>query len=383
MRPEYASHVVAWLAAAVALLAARANAQITPERLYYQVNRPVPMQVETPTALEGEDVRPEIILYARTGAATPDDESQDGLSSRIVAREAVTEGRVDLAAIFPILWTAREPELLFAQLTVNGESVGPPVVIQPLMTPDVATSLLSHRLETAVRSKDRAGLLQLLSMSPFQLDRLSQTVHTEEPARRVHAGLRTYVDQHIRFETSFGAFQARLRPDVAPYTSYHFRHLVESGFFTQIDIHRVVNDDGRGRPFIIQAGDPTSEGFGGPGFRIDFEQSSLPHTFGVLSLARQMNDPNSGGSQFFICLSREACAPLDGQFASFAEVIEGGEVIEAMAAVAVDLADPSDPDSPFDRPIEPPVISKATLVDAPPFGTGAPAAQPTATGVRR
>ncbi|MCA9311828.1 MAG: peptidylprolyl isomerase, partial [Phycisphaerales bacterium] len=354
----------------LATLSTPAAAQLQPERLYYQVNRPVPMRVVVPERTT--TARPEIVLFRREPGG--DAETPDGIKATTVAKAAAADGRVDLAALFPILWTTREPAVLFAQLVIEGERIGPPVVIEPLVTPDDATTELAYRLETAVRNQDRAALLQILGLPAFQLDRLSQTAHVEPPRRRVYTGIRTFVDQHILFTTSFGEIEVRLRPDAAPRTVHHVRELVQGGFYTGIDVHRVVNDDGRGRPFIIQAGDPTGEGFGGPGSRIDFEKSTLPHDFGILSLARQLNDPDSGGSQFFICLSRQACAGLDGQYASFAETVRGGDVIEAMAAVAVDLADPSDPNSPYDRPIEPPVIESAVLIDAPPFGEGAPAA---------
>ena len=109
----------------------------------------------------------------------------------------------------------------------------------------------------------------------------------------------------------------------------------------------------KGHPFVIQGGDPTGTGSGGPGWWLPIENSSLQHEFGVISMARAA-DPDSAGSQFFICLSREGTARLDGQYCAFGETIEGDDVIRAISSTP--LADPSS-----GKPIDPPKIKTIRL----------------------
>ncbi|MDP6602414.1 MAG: peptidylprolyl isomerase, partial [Phycisphaerales bacterium] len=121
--------------------------------------------------------------------------------------------------------------------------------------------------------------------------------------------------------------------------------------------HRIVPLTARGQGFVIQAGDPTGTGSGGPGWWLPIERSDLPHDFGVISMARA-NDPDSAGSQFFLCLSREGTARLDGQYCAFGETVEGEVTIKAIAATPL-----SDPAS--GRPAEAPMILDMMLAPAP------------------
>lgn len=125
-----------------------------------------------------------------------------------------------------------------------------------------------------------------------------------------------------------GVMKAELYPEIAPNTVSNFVSLASSGYYNGIIFHRVIEY------FMIQGGDPTGTGTGGPGYRIAGEftmngfKNNLKHTRGVLSMARSMN-PNSAGSQFFIM---HADAPhLDGQYASFGKLIEGFDVLDKIA----------------------------------------------------
>lgn len=125
-----------------------------------------------------------------------------------------------------------------------------------------------------------------------------------------------------------GVMKAELYPEIAPNTVSNFVSLASSGYYNGIIFHRVIEY------FMIQGGDPTGTGTGGPSYRIAGEftmngfKNNLKHTRGVLSMARSMN-PNSAGSQFFIM---HADAPhLDGQYASFGKLIEGFEVLDKIA----------------------------------------------------
>ena len=132
-----------------------------------------------------------------------------------------------------------------------------------------------------------------------------------------------------------GVIRAELYPDVAPKTVENFVSLVQKGFYDGVIFHRVIPG------FMIQSGDPTGTGMGGPGHTIPGEftangfKNDLKHTRGVLSMARTM-DPNSAGSQFFIM---HMDAPhLDGQYAAFGKVIEGIEVVDSIARTPRNMA---------------------------------------------
>ena len=130
---------------------------------------------------------------------------------------------------------------------------------------------------------------------------------------------------------NFGEITAELYPDKAPVTVENFLSLVESGFFTGLIFHRVING------FMIQGGgfDETFEqkeakSIKGEFMANGFMQNDLRHTRGVLSMARTMA-PNSASSQFFI-MHRDA-HHLDGQYAGFGKVVEGIDVVDKIANV--------------------------------------------------
>ena len=133
-----------------------------------------------------------------------------------------------------------------------------------------------------------------------------------------------------------GIFKAELYPDIAPNTVNNFISLVKKGYYDGLIFHRVI------RGFMIQGGDPTGTGMGGPGYQIKGEltrngvKNDLKHTKGVLSMARAMN-PNSAGSQFFVM--HEDSPHLDGQYAAFGKVIEGQDVVDRIAETETDYSD--------------------------------------------
>ena len=141
----------------------------------------------------------------------------------------------------------------------------------------------------------------------------------------------------ITFEMENGDIvKAELYPETAPNTVRNFLSLVQKGFYDGLIFHRVISG------FMIQGGDPTGTGMGGPGYSIRGEFRSngfdnhLKHTAGVLSMARAM-DPDSAGSQFFIM---HAAAPhLDGQYAAFGKVTEGMEAVNRIAECDTDFRD--------------------------------------------
>jgi len=131
-------------------------------------------------------------------------------------------------------------------------------------------------------------------------------------------------------KTAKGDIVVRFFPDVAPVTVASFLHLARSGFYNGLRFHRVEPG------FVIQGGDPKSRdpnapdvGTGGPGYYLPAEFNNKPHKTGTLSMARSQS-PNSGGSQFFICLGDQPS--LDNQYTVFGETVSGMEVVQSITA---------------------------------------------------
>ena len=130
-----------------------------------------------------------------------------------------------------------------------------------------------------------------------------------------------------------------LYPEIAPNTVANFVSLASKGYYDGLIFHRVIPG------FMIQGGDPTGTGMGGPGYTIKgefarngYRENTLRHTRGVISMARS-GMPNSAGSQFFIM---HADAPhLDGSYAAFGKVTEGIETVDEIASVRTDRQDRS------------------------------------------
>jgi len=291
-----------------------AMSQINPDYPYNGVGRPFQVRVRKPDSANG-DLTVALLLPDAKPFAGPVE---------------VEEGKKDLAKLFPQLWTAKDQRVLHAQLFAEGRAVGPSLVLQPMTIPPLS------RLKADGKS-----------------------VEFPPDEGQAYAGVRAWVDRDIVFDTSLGKMRFRMRPDCAPNTVWNIMQLVQGGFYRDVIWHRVVKMS-RGYPFVIQGGDPTGTGDGGPGFAYPLENSSLPHAFGVISIARD-TDPNTNGCQVFVCLSRQGTARLDHLYASFGECIEGKETILKIANVPVGAND---------RPTNPPVIRNAKLVDSAPFGTG-------------
>jgi len=148
-------------------------------------------------------------------------------------------------------------------------------------------------------------------------------------------------------ETKFGNIELKLFPDVAPGHVENFVKLAKSEFFDGTVFHRVIPG------FMIQGGDPTGTGRGGPGYEIkdEFTNTDLDkNNRGTLSMAN--SGPNSGGSQFFINLVDNNF--LDGKHPVFGKVVEGGmDIVDKIAKL---------PKNSEDKPLEDVVIIKAVMV---------------------
>lgn len=138
-------------------------------------------------------------------------------------------------------------------------------------------------------------------------------------------------NRKIKFTTNKGVFVAEMFEDKAPLTTKNFIELVEKGFYDGIIFHRVI--DG----FMIQGGDPTGTGMGGPGYKIkdEFGEGLKHDDEGILSMANA--GPNTGGSQFFITLAPTPW--LNGHHAIFGKVVEGMDVVRRIGVVPTDFRD--------------------------------------------
>ena len=158
----------------------------------------------------------------------------------------------------------------------------------------------------------------------------------------------TIANPTIQFETSEGPFTIELWPDVAPLHTANFIKLTSSGFYNNLTFHRILSQ------FVIQGGCPKGDGTGNPGWKVKAEFNDRKHEKGVLSMARSQ-DPDSAGSQFFVCLGREKCQHLDHAYTAFGKVTSGIETIDKIAATP--LADASS-----GRPKSPPKILSAIVL---------------------
>jgi peptidyl-prolyl cis-trans isomerase B (cyclophilin B) len=149
-------------------------------------------------------------------------------------------------------------------------------------------------------------------------------------------------------KTSEGEMIAEFWPDVAPNTVENFKKLARSGFYDGTAFHRIV------KGFMIQGGDPLTKdpakesryGTGDPGYKIKAEFNNRSHERGVLSMARS-NDPDSAGSQFFICLAN--VSRLDHQYTTFGKIIKGDDVLGQIGDAEVTMSNSGERSKPTKR----------------------------------
>jgi len=146
--------------------------------------------------------------------------------------------------------------------------------------------------------------------------------------------------------TEAGDIKLEFLPDKAPKHVQNFLELAEKGFYDGTIFHRVIPG------FMIQGGCPDGTGMGNPGYQVDAEFNDTPHVRGILSMARAA-DPNSAGSQFFICHGEASF--LDGQYTAFGRMLEGDEALDTIANA------PTRPGGEGSSPVEPVKITKVTV----------------------
>ncbi|HEV8250642.1 MAG TPA: peptidylprolyl isomerase [Gaiellaceae bacterium] len=130
--------------------------------------------------------------------------------------------------------------------------------------------------------------------------------------------------------TNHGAIDVELFDEDAPKTVENFTSLARKGFYDGVIFHRVIPD------FMIQGGDPTGTGTGGPGYQFDDEPSDHPVVRGALAMANA--GPNTNGSQFFV-VTADACPWLDGKHTVFGRVTSGMDVVDRISELPRDARD--------------------------------------------
>jgi len=193
---------------------------------------------------------------------------------------------------------------------------------QPVTEEKILEEVEQEMEETSAVEEDVQEAEELVKEAEEIEEQIEETMEDVEMANTI-----------VELETTMGVMKIELYDDKAPNTAGNFKKLVEKGFYDGVIFHRVIKD------FMIQGGDPTGTGSGGPGYAIDDEFGpGLTHAKkGILSMAN--SGPDTGGSQFFILLVPTPW--LDGKHAIFGEVIEGIDVLEKIGTT---------PTGPGDRP---------------------------------
>jgi peptidyl-prolyl cis-trans isomerase B (cyclophilin B) len=188
-------------------------------------------------------------------------------------------------------------------------------------------------------------------------------VNKEPGAPRTVMVFRLQPLRYAVMTTTDGAMTMAFYYDVAPNTTESFINLSSQGYYDGLTFHRVMSD------FMLQAGDPSGNGSGGPGFTVNQEFNDRKHVEGVLSMARegspgeQYGQPptdqaaNSAGSQFFICLNYQKTQGLDGKYTAFGKVVDGEKTMQALKATPVVAGDNGE----LSKPVKPPVIDKVEV----------------------
>ncbi len=155
-----------------------------------------------------------------------------------------------------------------------------------------------------------------------------------------------YEGVKAKIDTSAGAMTLEFFLDKAPGHVENFVKLAEKGFYDGTVFHRTIPG------FMIQGGCPDGTGMGGPGHQVNAEFNDTPHKRGILSMARS-SDPNSAGSQFFICHGDAAF--LDNQYTAFGRLVDGDDTLEKIATA------PTQPGGEGSKPVDPVKVSKVTI----------------------
>ena len=369
---------------------AQAQSDATPLLQQSAATRPARRQPMPQPTLDGTPVAPAAIdaaspaapvarhaLIAARAVTQPDapmvvrviaPEAHGALALRVIDRSgkvletvSVTAGSINLRPLAPSIADAQHT--LWLQLMEEDQAVGTPLWITPLRAPPAARTVRSMRLNTqqpytrVVGWGDRA-------FDPHDPETAQAMPSWVASDPVVTGGFRLESACEAVLHTSEGDLRIAFAPDAAPATVDNFLRLARVGFYDGTIFHRIVPLDREGRPFVVQGGDPTGTGDGGPGWNLALEPSDMPHARGVLGMARG-DDPHSAGSQFYIGLSRDGTARLDGQYCTFAFMMDGMDTLDRLAQSPIG-------DSATGRPSKPPTLDRVEIVPARACETGRP-----------
>ncbi len=185
-------------------------------------------------------------------------------------------------------------------------------------------------------------LTSVVALSLFLGAATSRAAEAEADTKKSESKEKQMNDKEVAvIKTTEGEMVVEFWPDVAPKTVENFKTLAKKGFYDGTCFHRVI------KGFMIQGGDPLTKdpaqesrwGTGDPGYKIKAEFNDRHHDRGVISMARS-NDPDSAGSQFFICLGNASF--LDRKYTAFGKLIKGDDVLEKIATTATHPPDRPD-----------------------------------------
>ena len=290
--------------------AADARTPVVAERLYNGVDRALIVTIAPLRSFAAM----ELVLL---------DDKGEAVAGPVAARP----GRFDLAELMPEIWGIRRT--CYVQLLARGEAVGAALALQPMLSRLVPETEQAQRSDGTPYTRIVGWRDELLGAAEVEEGAAGQGETEEEraegeapveggapagdapvgetaaggeaeapgagpPGRPVipprddalFSGLRAYVEQEVVLHTSRGEIVLAMCPEEAPNTSWNFLMLCAGGMYEGVVFHRVVPLTREGLPFVIQAGDPTATGDGGPGYWLPMEASGLPHDFGVISMAR-------------------------------------------------------------------------------------------------
>ena len=266
----------------------------------------------------------------------------------------VTPGIVDIRSMIPTIEDLSKA--VWIQLFEDAKPIGAPIVLEPLRPPPSVRTMRGFRKDSNEPYTRVVGWGdRLLNPADQEVVAASAQWIASEPI--VLSGFRTEIDVDAIVMTDAGPIRIALSPDAAPATVRNFVTLADQGFYNNTIFHRIVPMNRDGQPFVIQGGDPTGTGDGGPGWNLALEPSDLPHDLGVVGMARG-DDPNSAGSQFYFALSREGTARLDDQYCTFGFVVSGRDALQKIAQANI-------ADATTGRPTSAPKIQYVEIVPAP------------------
>jgi peptidyl-prolyl cis-trans isomerase B (cyclophilin B) len=238
----------------------------------------------------------------------------------------------------PISVTIKAPDKVTLSLT--------DISAKPLATANAASGTVD--LKQLFPALAQSGTYLVFAGTPADFAGTPLVVEVRSDPQQGPAPLVVKVEplRYAEIDTDAGKLTCAFYYDVAPNTVDNFLALASEGYYDGLNFHRIVPG------FVIQGGDPRGDGSGGPGYSIGAEFNDHPHTEGVLSMART-SDPNSGGSQFFVCLDYTQTQHLDHQYTAFGKVVDGMDAVKKIAATPLADAD--------GHPTTPQIIHKADV----------------------